>query len=215
MAESEKSRRGRKPILTDSARKRQRNKVTSNWNKTRINIGEQMQRWNALKIELGASSHREVAEFLLDRYDQSTKVFIYTNFLFCNLLCTIYKTRSKHNYIWTCTTICKYCDAAYRGWGLRIFSWRRGTLFIADTCCVKRHGKGLTKVYNDVRYNRFARFIYRYESKVDRQNTLSVNSTPRDSNQMMGGPGGTSTPAVARTGLPKFQPPLSDISSDQ
>ena len=40
-------------------------------------------------------------------------------------------------------------------------------------CNVKRHGKGLAKVYSDVRYNRFARFIYRYESSVDRQNTLT------------------------------------------
>lgn len=59
--------RGRKRTLTDSARKKNRKRIQSNYNKTRINIGSEFDRWNALKSELDLSSHEEVAKVLLDR----------------------------------------------------------------------------------------------------------------------------------------------------
>lgn len=59
--------RGRKRTLTDSARKKNRKKIQSNYNKARINIGSEFDRWNALKSELDLSSHEEVAKVLLDR----------------------------------------------------------------------------------------------------------------------------------------------------
>ncbi|KAK3085827.1 hypothetical protein FSP39_009247 [Pinctada imbricata] len=71
MATAEKSTRGRKSSFTDSARKRRRKEVTSNWNKNRINIGEQMERWKDLKDRLNLDSNRDVAEFLLDRDSMS------------------------------------------------------------------------------------------------------------------------------------------------
>lgn len=59
--------RSRKRTLTDSARKKNRKKIQSNYNKARINIGSEFDRWNALKSELDLSSHEEVAKVLLDR----------------------------------------------------------------------------------------------------------------------------------------------------
>ena len=47
-----KSAHGRTRILIDSARKRNRKEVLSNHNKTRINIGQQHDRWMELKEAL-------------------------------------------------------------------------------------------------------------------------------------------------------------------
>jgi hypothetical protein len=43
---------GRTRILTDSSRKRNRTEVLGNYNKTRINIGHQHDRWMELKEAL-------------------------------------------------------------------------------------------------------------------------------------------------------------------
>jgi hypothetical protein len=43
---------GRTIILTDSSRKRNRTEVLGNYNKTRINIGHQHDRWMELKEAL-------------------------------------------------------------------------------------------------------------------------------------------------------------------
>ena len=47
---------GRTRILTDSARKRNRKEVLGNYNKTRINIGHQHDRWMELKEALGVQT---------------------------------------------------------------------------------------------------------------------------------------------------------------
>ena len=62
-----RSSRGRKPTLTDSERKRNRSTVSSKWNKCRIYVGDQLDRWNKLKEVLRIQTHTEVAKILLDR----------------------------------------------------------------------------------------------------------------------------------------------------
>jgi hypothetical protein len=47
-------------ILTDSARKRNRKDVLVKYNKTRINIGHQHNRWMELKEMLRVQTHAEV-----------------------------------------------------------------------------------------------------------------------------------------------------------
>ena len=47
-------------ILTDSARKRNRKEVLTNYNKTRINIGHQHDRWVELMEALTVRSHAEL-----------------------------------------------------------------------------------------------------------------------------------------------------------
>ena len=49
MSEEKVSTRGRKRTLTDSERKRNRSAVSSKWNKGRIYVGDQLDRWNELK----------------------------------------------------------------------------------------------------------------------------------------------------------------------
>ena len=66
MSDEVKSTRGRKRILTDSGRKRNRQGVQANYNKSRINIGSEIVRWNELKDVLQKKSHAEVAKVLLD-----------------------------------------------------------------------------------------------------------------------------------------------------
>jgi len=51
---------GRMRILTDSARKRNRKEVLSYYNKTRINIGHQHDRWMELEEALRVQTHAEV-----------------------------------------------------------------------------------------------------------------------------------------------------------
>ena len=47
-------------ILTDYARKRNRKEALVNYNKTRINIGHQHDRWMELKEALRVQTHAEV-----------------------------------------------------------------------------------------------------------------------------------------------------------
>ena len=57
---------GRKWTLTDSERKMNRSEVSSKWNKCRIYVGDQLDRWNKLKEVLRIQTHAEVANILLD-----------------------------------------------------------------------------------------------------------------------------------------------------
>ena len=59
--------RGRKRTLTDSERKMNRSEVSSKWNKCRIYVGDQLDRWNELKEVLCIQTHAEFANILLDR----------------------------------------------------------------------------------------------------------------------------------------------------
>jgi hypothetical protein len=59
------STRGRKRTLTDSERKMNRNEVSSKWNKCRIYVGDQLDRWNELKEVLRVQTRAEVAKILL------------------------------------------------------------------------------------------------------------------------------------------------------
>jgi hypothetical protein len=52
--------RSRKRILTDSARKRNGKEVLANYNKTRINIGHQHDRWVELKDALRVQIRAEL-----------------------------------------------------------------------------------------------------------------------------------------------------------
>jgi hypothetical protein len=58
---------GRKRTLTDSERKMNRSAESSKWNKCRIYVGDQLDRWNELKEVLRIKAHAEVAKILLDR----------------------------------------------------------------------------------------------------------------------------------------------------
>jgi hypothetical protein len=66
MSEEKVSTRERKWTLTDSERKRNRNAVSSKWNKCRIYVGDQLNRWNELKEVLHVQTNAEVAKILLD-----------------------------------------------------------------------------------------------------------------------------------------------------
>jgi hypothetical protein len=59
--------RGRKRTLTDSERKMIRSEVSSKWNKCRICVVDQLDRWNELKEVLWIQTRAEVAQILLDR----------------------------------------------------------------------------------------------------------------------------------------------------
>ena len=48
-------------------RKMNRSEVSSKWNKCRIYVGDQLDRWNELKEVLHVQTHAEVAKILLDR----------------------------------------------------------------------------------------------------------------------------------------------------
>ena len=67
MSEEKVSTRGRKASLADSERKRNRSAISSKWNKCRIYVGDQLDRWNELKEALRVQAHAEVANTLLDR----------------------------------------------------------------------------------------------------------------------------------------------------
>jgi hypothetical protein len=62
-----KSNRGRKKTLTDSTRKLHQQDNSAKYNKTRICIGAEYNRWTALKDVLRIKTHAEVAKILLDR----------------------------------------------------------------------------------------------------------------------------------------------------
>lgn len=67
MSDAKQSNRGRKRTLTDSARKRNKNVISAKWNKCRIYVGDQYDRWNELKDALRVETHTEVAKILLDK----------------------------------------------------------------------------------------------------------------------------------------------------
>jgi hypothetical protein len=58
---------GRKHTLMDSERKINRSEVSSKWNKCRIYVGDQLDRWNELKEVLRIQTRAEFANILLDR----------------------------------------------------------------------------------------------------------------------------------------------------
>ena len=64
---------GRKRTVTDSERKMNRSEVFSKWNKCRIYVGDQLDRWNELKEVLRVQTRAEVSNILLDR--QAEHVF--------------------------------------------------------------------------------------------------------------------------------------------
>jgi hypothetical protein len=67
LGKREVSMRGRKRTLTDSERKRNRSAVSSKWNKCRIYVRDQLDRWNELKDMLRVQTHAEVAKIVLDK----------------------------------------------------------------------------------------------------------------------------------------------------
>ena len=69
--------RGPKIKLTDSGRKRRKQERNAIVNKSRISIGDQIDRWNDIKTQLSIESNAEVAKILLDRYVYSKSFFTY------------------------------------------------------------------------------------------------------------------------------------------
>jgi hypothetical protein len=55
----------KKADFDDSKRKRNRSAVSSKWNKCRIYVGDQLDRWNELKEVLRVQTHAEVAKIVL------------------------------------------------------------------------------------------------------------------------------------------------------
>ena len=60
LTEKNVCRHSRTRILADSARKRNRKEVLANYNKTKINIDHQHDRWKELKEALRVQTHAEV-----------------------------------------------------------------------------------------------------------------------------------------------------------
>jgi hypothetical protein len=67
LAKEKMSMRGRKRTLTDSERKMNRSEVSSKWNKCRIYVGDQLDRWNDLKEVLRVQTRADFANILFDR----------------------------------------------------------------------------------------------------------------------------------------------------
>ena len=61
------STRGIKRTLTDSERKMNRSEVSFKWNKCRIYVGDQLDRWNELKEVLRVQTRAEFTNILFDR----------------------------------------------------------------------------------------------------------------------------------------------------
>ena len=57
----------KKATLTDSERKMNRSEVSSKWNKCRIYVGDQLDRWNELKEVLRSHTRAELTNILFDR----------------------------------------------------------------------------------------------------------------------------------------------------
>ena len=57
----------KKADFDDSERKMNRSEVSSKWNKYRIYVGDQLDRWNELKEVLRVQTRAEFANILLDR----------------------------------------------------------------------------------------------------------------------------------------------------
>jgi hypothetical protein len=62
-----KSNRGRRKTLTDSTRKRHKKDNSAKYNKTRVCIGDEYDRWTELKDVLRIKTQAKVAKILLDR----------------------------------------------------------------------------------------------------------------------------------------------------
>ena len=77
-----KRRPGRPQTLTNSAKKRKKKVLDSKSNKARINIGDEINRWNAFKEANGLKSNSEVAKILLDRYGPDKWRFFFFFFFF-------------------------------------------------------------------------------------------------------------------------------------
>ena len=56
----------KKADFDDSEGKMNRSEVSSKWNKCRIYVGDQLDRWNELKEVLGVQTRAEVVKMLLD-----------------------------------------------------------------------------------------------------------------------------------------------------
>ena len=67
LAKEKMSMRGRNRTLTDSERKMNRSEVSSKWNKCRIYVGDQLDRWNDLKEVLRVQTRADFANILFDR----------------------------------------------------------------------------------------------------------------------------------------------------
>ena len=67
LAKEKMSMRGRKRTLTDSERKMNRSEVSSKWNKCRMYVGDQLDRWNDLKEVLRVQTRADFANILFDR----------------------------------------------------------------------------------------------------------------------------------------------------
>ena len=81
------STRGIKQILTDSERKINRSEVSSKWNKCRIYIGDQLDRWNELKELLRVQTRAEFANILSDRSAEHVfSFFSQSFFIFCEFM---------------------------------------------------------------------------------------------------------------------------------
>jgi hypothetical protein len=62
-----KSNRGRRKTLTDYTRKRHKKDNSAKYNKTRVCIGDEYDRWTELKDVLRIKTQAKVAKILLDR----------------------------------------------------------------------------------------------------------------------------------------------------
>ena len=67
ISDVQKSNRGRTKTLTDSTQKRHKKEDSAKYNKTRICIDAEYDRWTALKDVLRIKTHAEVAKNILDR----------------------------------------------------------------------------------------------------------------------------------------------------
>lgn len=63
MAKTGMSTRGQKRVLTDTARKRNQQNIQASYNKVRVKIGVQFERWKELKDTLKLKNHEELRTF--------------------------------------------------------------------------------------------------------------------------------------------------------
>ena len=60
-------RRAGRPQKSESAKKRRKRATDAKSHRSRINIGTEIDRWNAFKEQLGLKSNAETAKLFLDR----------------------------------------------------------------------------------------------------------------------------------------------------
>ena len=65
MSEVKRPTRVRKQTVTDSARKRRRQRAVSKYNRSRIGIGQHIDRWMDLKSTLKLQTHADVAAYII------------------------------------------------------------------------------------------------------------------------------------------------------